>query len=684
METWHGRLLVALVSALAAGGRAAAAAEAADAEAAPQPRPAAGSGVAQPTAVPLLLTLLKDLRAEAEAGLAIDGSMARWCQDARGQTTGLEQALRRQVGEAGNEVRQVALESKRLISEASLINSTTDQKEEQLKDSTAAVQGASTQFLAERRQLETMLEAAGHAIDFLDAQSESGERPSATADQSLSAELVSSLAQLQRAADIGGPPLELLSRQGVQGAHQLRQTLVRLQDSLQRGLASSAQEEQDMKQKHWIFADHLSSSVMEIQSQIAAVKMEAAQRKRERLRLEARIGDLTTLLAAATEGSRATDATCAEDDRQRKEIAEHIKAESAIVKSMLAQAPSVGGLGQPTGPPGAPTFLQVREKPLTSTSALKHAVGDLESMTGRFSQDAAWYDGASRMLQLQAKANGPPVRGPRGEGSSALDNIRQFVVAASAAGVKAPDRAGTAADQVGGTRGISLANASGKQQAAADQRGRCVAILRDAETDRAALERSFKRADSKRRIAKAMTSEYERNSLYNKEHANILSQLVQRLNNVSQDSASLRARAGSVLRGHVEELLALADDLAQQPSADEQHTARLVRSLVNKVHSHQVGLQLQRARSLELKGAVDAAAERLLKLLAGDAERNRHRLVHLRAEEQLMSNLAFAKANDRDLGKLFFEKAAKLCSDDGQGSSLDRGAAGAPQPQPAA
>ncbi|CAK0810238.1 unnamed protein product, partial [Prorocentrum cordatum] len=341
--------LAATLAALAAG-EAAPAAPAAEAaaeaatEGAVQPRP----GVVQLTAVPLLLTLLKDLRAQAEAGLAIDGSMTRWCQDARGQTARLEQTLRRQASEAGSAARQVVLESKRLISEASLINATTDEKEEQLKDSTAAAQDASTQLMTERRQLETMLEAAGHAVDFLGAGPGSGDQPPAAADHSLDAELVSSLAQLQHVAGIGGPSQEVLSGQGGQGqgagAWRLRETLVRLQGELRRGLAAAASEEQDVKQKHWIFADHLNSSVMEIQSQIAAVKMQAAQRKRERLRLEARIGELTALLAAAAEGSRATDAACANDDKQRKEIAEHIKAQSATIRSMLEQA---AGRGRP-------------------------------------------------------------------------------------------------------------------------------------------------------------------------------------------------------------------------------------------------------------------------------------------------------------------------------------------------
>lgn len=690
MQTRHGWLLVAL----AASRGAATKLQVPDAGTLLRQSP--GSGVVQLTAAPLLLTLLKDLRTEAEAGLAIEDSMARWCQDAVGQMAGMEQVFQRQVDEANNEVRQVELDGKRLSSEASLINSTTVEKEEQLLDSTVAVEDASAQLTAEKRQLETMLEATNHAIQLLDAQSESPEPLSPAAEQSLNAELVSNLVQLQHVADLGASPPALAQRGGQGGgfrkmkARQMRETLVQLRGSLQGGLSSASREEQEMKQKHWIFSDHLNSSVMEIQSQIAAIKMQVAQRKRESLRLGARIGDLTTLLKAATEGRRATEATCAEDIKQKAEIAEHIKAESFIVQSMLKQAPS-GSLGQ-AGPSGAPAFLQVKERSMTSARALQHAVDDLENLAKRFPQEAAWYsDGAQHLSQLQAKADQQPRSsgaahagraaggGQRGEESTALQNIRQFVAANNAVDAKVPvayaakgnKKRSMGEDEVSGMYANLAGLVHAKEQAVANQRDRCAAILRDATVDQAALTRSLKRADAKRRVAEAMRSEYEQNAAYNKAQAKLLSQLMQRLGGLSKDAGGLRARARDALRGHAEELMALASDLGQQPTADEQRTAHMVRSLAQKVHGHQRDLQRQHARFLERKSAADAVDDRLLRLLLADAEHNRRRLVRLQAEEQLLAGLTFAKAHDRQLGDKFMQQASQLCSADGL-SSLEK------------
>merc|ERR1719237_617350 len=111
--------------------------------------------------------------------------------------------------------------------------------------------------------------------------------------------------------------------------------------------------------------------------------------------------------------------------------------------------------------------------------------------------------------------------------------------------------------------------------------------------------------------------------------------------------------------------MALASDLGEQPSADEQRAAGTVRILAQKVHSHQQGLQLQLSSLLEHKSAVDTADNRLLRLLLADATRTRRRLVRMQAEEQMLAGFAFAKAQELELGDRFLEQASKLCSADG-------------------
>jgi len=224
---------------------------------------------------------------------------------------------------------------------------------------------------------------------------------------------------------------------------------------------------------------------------------------------------------------------------------------------------------------------------------------------------------------------------------------------------------------VGGLYTNLLERVRAKQQAVADQRSRCSALLRDAAVDRAALARSLKRIDAKARIAKAMMSEYEQCEAYDKAQAKQISALVDRLSRLSEDAGGLRVKARNTLRDHAEELMALATDLGQQPSGDEQHTARMVRSLAQKVDGHRRGLELQHVHLAEKKEALDAADSRLLKLLQADAERNHRRLVGLQAERQLLSGLAFAKANDRELGAKYHDISNRLCSADAM-SALEK------------
>lgn len=662
-------------------------------------------GIAQTTAAPLLLTLLKDLRTEAEASLVLEGSTADWCRDARGQKSGMASALQRQLDEANNEMRQVALDGKRLSSEASLINSTTEQKEQQLKDATLTRIAASAEFQNERGQMQALLDATEHAIQLVEIQSDGGDAQQAGgAGHDMDSQLISSLAQLQRVAEGGqSGTLQGSGSLSMMRSRELRQQLMRLRERLRGALSSSSEQEQEMGQKHWIFADHLNSSLMEIQSQIAAIKMQVAQRKREHIRLERRAGDLQALLAAVAESRAATEAACAAEEKARSEVSQHIKAESLVVKTMLKQKPA--SEQPPQAATGTPSFLQVQEHALASSRAVQRAVDDLESMARRFPQEAALYDEGARRLSLihggpqggggsaTSGATGAPSAGGGGaagdaasedDARSALRNIKMFVAANNDEGSQASGagqnlrhggakrrRAASSTDEVGGLYTGLLERVRSKQQAVADQRSRCSALLRDAAVDRAALARSLKRIDAKSRIAKAMMSEYEQCEAYDKAQGKQISALLGRLSQLSKDAGSLRVKARNTLRDHAEELMALATDLSQQPSGDEQHTAQMVRSLAQKVDGHRRGLELQHVHLAERKEALDTADSRLLKLLQADAERNHRRMVGLQAERQLLSGLAFAKANDRELGAKYLDISNRLCSADGM-SALEK------------
>lgn len=645
---------------------------------------ASSVGVDQTTSAPLLLTLLKDLRTEAEAGIELSNAMGEWCHDARGQKAGMVDDLKRQLDEADNNVRQVTLDVKRLASESSLVNSTTQDKMQQLRDAAATAKEASFELQGEREQLQSLLDATQHAIQLVEVRSDSedDQQAGAAAGHDMNSELISNLAQLQRMADGQGGSLHESMSLSRMRSHELKRSLVTLRDKLRDALGESAQERQEIEQKEWIFSDHLNSSLMEIQSQIAAIKMQATQRNREHLRLQSRARDLKALLGVVSASQAATEAACSEEQSRRGESSQLIKAESFIVRSMLKQGPA----GLSASASGPPSFLQVQER--SGSREVERAVDDLESMARRFPSEAQWYDdGARKLALLRERSRGSEqgetegATGSRDDPHSALRNIKRFVAASSeggrpgaagqSLGKQAAKRPRSADDELGGMYANLFERVRTKEQVISSQSSRCAALLRDAAADQAALSRSLKRVDAKKRILQASLSEYEQAQVYDKVQAKQVASLTERLAALSQQAGSLAAKSRRSLVGHAEELMDLAGDLGTQRGGDEQRTAQMVRSLAQKVDSHQHALLQQQARLLERKKAVDAADAELLSMLQVDAERNRRRLSRLQAEGQLLSGLGYAKAHDHELSSRYEEISRKLCSAEGM-ARLDK------------
>jgi hypothetical protein len=283
------------------------------------------------------------------------------------------------------------------------------------------------------------------------------------------------------------------------------------------------------------------------------------------------------------------------------------------------------------------------------------------------------------------------------EGSNALRNIRKFVKAeattsddeegssgsASAVAVApllgsvgaAEEEAGgqttglrKAAPEISGRYGSIYAGLIGrvraKERLVAVFRSQCSSIARDAQVDVAALSRSAKRVDAKLRMAKATMSEYEQSSAYDLSQHKLIQQHLQKLDALSKESDSHNTNLRTELRRHAEQLMALATDLGQQLTADEQRSAHIVRDLVQKVENHYHGLYQRHQHFVKRRNAVTAVDERLLRLLAEDAAHNRRRMARLKSETQLLSSLAYAKGNDHALSRRYQEAVGQLCSKD--------------------
>lgn len=604
------------------------------------------------------------------------GLVSHWCHDSSAQKAGLASVLQRQLNEASIAVRQVGLEEKRLGSEARLANSTRLEKERQLEDAASTANLALAEFQNEQQRMERTIKAAAHAMTLIETR-----EAQRLSDPDAGKELDPGMSRLPTDVEVLGLGVlgddEALSR-----PQQLLQHLRQLHAQLTQERNAAVLEHKTMLQKLWSFTDHVNSSIMETQSQVAAISMEVAQRKREHARLNGRIAGLTALLRAVNASSTATEAICGEEERHQGEIALYVMEESTAVKALMRQMPAAAPYLATTG--NALSFIQVSGE-TSHMLAVQRALDDIDQLARRFPRESAWYSVELKRLALAhegPKSNdahnggdgpreaGHGPAGQEGEDNDPLKNIRQFVregVGVNPAGKGGGSNKGGAEyegnqmpsmDEVRGVFTGVLSRVRAKAHSLNENHSRCTSLLRDAAVVGAALGRSAKRVAAKLHIAEATIAEYTRSYEYNRAQRKLLAGQLQQLTEVGQEMSRQSAGALQALRGNVQRLVSVAAGMQGTQIYDSQS----VRNLIQKVEEHQSLLHRRATRFTEQASAVDSADRTLLRLLDEDAEQSRRRLVRVKAEFRLLATRAQAKADDQALSSHFQELAGGLCS----------------------
>jgi len=646
-----------------------------------------------PGAAPLLLSLLKELKGEAEATMKYSASMTKWCKDTKAQKVSMITVLQRQLDEVAVAMQQVRTEEGRLSAQEHLANSMAQEKQTQLQKAATTARFAHAEFDSEQRQVDKTIDAASRTIHFIKMQQaqqagEGSAQATWSADGSLDADMSYSLMQLSSdhmtederslvnlyTSSTSGAPMGR--------ADELLQMLTALRMRLQQERLAEMSEQAAMMRKLDGFSDHLNSSIMETQSQVAAIRMEAAQRKRAKVGWDSKVADVSTMLAAVTASKDAVESTCRDDGKRRRELAAHIANELSYATALLKRIPSSSSyllFGEPDGE-AAPSFVQVGTEESMQMTAVKKAMEDMKLLARQFPEESTLY--ASGEQLLSKKAPGSMLRMAKGhsevskDASKALLSIQQFVKdnngVAGDNGLRAAteqamkgEKESAVYDEVKSTYSGILGNVRAKAHTINDAKSHCASILRDADMDAASLERSMKRISAKLHIAQVAVSEHERSSVFqDQERINIKTQLEQ-LTRMAQQSEHESQQFLEALRGHAEQLIALTTDLEPaEQEGDSNHLGKAVRELAQKVESHQATLQQNQRRFVEQKTVMGAAEQNVLRLLAANAAHNRRRLIGVKAEVQLLTSLAAAKADDFKLSQQYQDLANKLCSED--------------------
>jgi len=542
----------------------------------------------------------------------------------------------------------------------------------QFQDAAATAGFANSEFASEQEELQRTIDAASHAMTLIEMQGVG--QPGGS-----SAGVDSSAAEADVTALLGD--LDAGSQNTPQvRAQELMTKLKSMYTRLTQEKGSATVEHNGMLQKLWSFTDHLNSSIMEAQSQVTAITMEAAQRKREHARLSGRISGLSSLLAAVNASAQATEVTCIEEQQHRGDISSFISAESSAVSAIMNHLPAADAPqdGRPA------VLLQVSSQSSESSGMLvRRALDDVEELARQFPDESQWYASALQHLATLHGASVKPaavsVAAADVEGSGSddgedeadkdpLKSIRQFVKddgsAQSGGNLAAQGGLGYSAKQLPNLDEVKtlfadlLSHVHAKSHAVSQEQGMCASVLQHAAVDDAALQRSLKRVNAKLHIAQAAMSEYQRSTDFDKSQRTLVAASLKELEAVMAEESKQSDGALEALRESAQRLVSLATDMIQAQSSN----AAWVKDLLRKVEEHQAVLQRRSQRFASQSAAVEAADKALLTMIDEDLKQNHRHFVRARSEFQLLKGRAQAKADNQALSGRFQEAAVKLCS----------------------
>lgn len=615
--------------------------------------------VARDGSASLLLELLQGLRQETQAGVRLAGVSAKWCRNTLGQRKAMREALQRQLSEAEAARRQLTADEARLGGEKGLLNSTVDEQEKRLKEADELVAFAGKEFAAEQDELDQTLDAASTAIRLLRAQQ-------ADPSVSLSAsneELESSLTQLasQQLTDSETQTMSSYLQSGASKSDDLLQMLSNLRNRLEQDKAEAEAEHGVMAHKLRSFADRLNSSILEGHTQTATVKTEAAQRKRERARLERKAWDLEELQKAADASVKTIQAACLELKGQKEQEAGQITTESGAVKSMLKSLPRGSWLAEGGASPEAPapSFLQVQQADApsaVSASLIGHALNELQELAEKFPDEASWYEDSAKKLSAAYASTGTQRNGDSavasasnatdqdGDSSNALQDIQQFVLTEE--GDSNSDSALNAADEkqvkdIQDNYRSLLKHVKEQESKVSTERSWCTSVLQSAAADREALKRSLKQVDAKLHMMDGAIADTEHSSKFNAEMFQTLAEQSKQLSIISSEAERQQDRFMALLNSRARQLNeGINADLGQ----DDPKTSQLAGDLMRIMTQHEAMLQKHHTKSPELTKAVLDADSQVTRLLAADAKQDKLRLVRLKSEREMLASQSRTRA----------------------------------------
>jgi len=652
---------------------------------------------AQTDASALLSALLKDLQSEQKATDEFSGVFEKWCQDAQGHKESMMEIVQRKIDETNISMRSISAETTRLDSELTLVQAAKEEKMQQLQEVNDTESFVAQEYSKQLKDMDKLIENARRAVKLVstvvtnkqDSTQSSGAslktQYTVTNDGLIVANAVSDL--LQKDSDALTDSEKTVMSSYVNdpnsadstGPQELARALNGMLNRLESDRSDAVQVHGNTDRSAFTFEGHLNTSIFEIDSQVSSIQVEIAQRRREQIRLEGQISDLTRLVSAIQKSKKSTHQNCYTYTREQTELVKLIRAEIDEVKTVLEQtAPDSADMFLAT------SFLQVQQRTKVASPDLSLA-GYFSNMAQKYPNEATWYlSEASKDLKVLSETQSAysiqkmlrskhQAHADTSSSSDALKDIQEFVDtegsqedngdAVALSGEVRPLLSDPAEVQkIKSSYRSLLAKVQGKQQSVQDGEKWCEDVLRQAKLDSTKRAQTVKRMDEWLNLQKAAVIQYDKESAYYESQGKLLESQKEKLRQLSADVEQRHSKSYEAMSDFSRHLISLATEMSDVITAEEKRAADMTKSLVEKLQNHQNLVEVNDKIWRKSKDALLQTDTDVQGALEKSIKYNDRRIVQFQLQSKILTTRFHARKHDVVVSQDFVNLAHQVCS----------------------
>lgn len=623
---------------------------------------------AQSDAAAVLSSLLKEFQSEQKAADSFQEGFHQWCQRSASQKQIMAETMQRKVDESNIMMDQIKSETTRLESELNLIQTNKQEKMQQMMEANDTESFVAQEYSKELKDMDKTIEAARHAVRLASRNTDHRNAQSAIAADAGMTDAEKNVKDLN---------IDDLKPTDSDRPQELANALNDILGKLESDRSAAADGHEGADRKATSFVEHLNSSIFEINSQVASIEMEIAQRHREQIRLEGQVSDILRLLNTIKDSHKNTKTTCVTYLQGQVHVAKFVNAEIDAAKTVLEQAsPESSEMFLAT------SFFQMQQKVLGRP--ISDVQGDLTSIAEKYPDQAAWYLSVANSLDhvaaprmSLAEHNAKPAEKSSSASSSdngALQDIQRFVAANSEnedqgdavalSGEARPLLSDPAEVQkIKSSYAALLTRIQTKQSSVQDNEKWCELAIREAKLDHTKTMRTVNRMKARLNLAQGTESNYQKDSMYYASQGKLLVKQREMLMELSSEADRQHSKAYGALSAFSKQLMSVATEMSELLTGEERRVADMTKSLIEKIENHQTMLEVNRKIWDKSKTGLLQADEAIQTVLGMNVRHNGQRIIRSQIQSQFLASRLHLRQQDTALSGDFKDFSQEMCSD---------------------